>query len=155
MVARVDPVKVERVVENLLANAARHTSEGTPVWVRVARHGGQVLITVDDAGAGVPRELRTALFEPFCQGPSAAGHAPGVGIGLSLVARFAELHGGRAWVEDRPGGGSSFRVLLPDPPGPADEPEAASEPAERQRPPRGITLIEPPGPGQEGGGNTR
>ena len=53
------------------------------------------------------------------QGPEHPRHAPGVGIGLTLVARFAELHGGRAWVEDRPGGGSSFRVLLPDPPVPA------------------------------------
>ena len=61
-------------------------------------------------------QLRAALFEPFRQGPEAPPHAPGVGIGLTLVARFAELHGGRAWVEERPGGGSSFRVLLPDPP---------------------------------------
>jgi PAS domain S-box-containing protein len=119
VVAWVDPAKVERVVENLLANADRHTTPDTPVWIRVARHDGGVLLAVEDAGGGVPRELRTALFEPFRQGPGAPAHAPGVGIGLSLVARFAELHGGRAWVQDRPGGGASFRVLLPDPPGPA------------------------------------
>jgi signal transduction histidine kinase len=53
------------------------------------------------------------VFEPFRQGPTESVHAPGVGVGLSLVARFAELHGGRAWVEDRPGGGASFRVFLP------------------------------------------
>ena len=46
-------------------------------------------------------------------------HAPGVGIGLSLVKKFAELHGGRAWVEDRPGGGASFRVILRDPTAPS------------------------------------
>ncbi|HEY5986104.1 MAG TPA: ATP-binding protein [Streptosporangiaceae bacterium] len=46
--------------------------------------------------------------------PARGAHPPGVGIGLSLVIRFAELHGGRAWVQDRPGGGASFRVLLPD-----------------------------------------
>jgi PAS domain S-box-containing protein len=120
VVAWVDPAKVERVVENLLANADRHTTPDTPVWVRVAREDGGVLLAVEDAGGGVPRELRTALFEPFRQGPEAPAHAPGVGIGLSLVARFAELHGGRAWVQDRPGGGASFRVLLPDPPSPAD-----------------------------------
>jgi PAS domain S-box-containing protein len=119
VVARVDPGKVERIVENLLANADRHTTPDTPVWVRVARQGQGVLLAVEDAGSGVPGELRTALFEPFRQGPEAPRHAPGVGIGLTLVARFAELHGGRAWVEDRPGGGSSFRVLLPDPPTPA------------------------------------
>jgi PAS domain S-box-containing protein len=116
VVAQVDPAKVERIVENLLANVDRHTPPGTPVWVRVARHDQGVLIAVEDAGGGVPPELRAALFEPFRQGPEAPSHAPGVGIGLSLVARFAQLHGGRAWVEERPGGGSSFRVLLPDTP---------------------------------------
>jgi PAS domain S-box-containing protein len=167
VVARVDPAKVERIVENLLSNAARHTTQATPVWVRVARHGGDVLVAVDDAGGGVPDELRAALFEPFRQGPNVPGYAPGVGIGLSLVARFAELHGGRAWVEHRPGGGSSFRVLLPDPPAPADEPEAPPEAAERRGLHAGITVLEspsgrklaeppePPEPPQEDGGNTR
>jgi PAS domain S-box-containing protein len=113
-----DPAKVERIVENLLGNAARHTPPESPVWVRVERpaDGDGVLIAVEDAGAGVPEELRDSVFEPFRQGPDAPAHAPGFGIGLTLVARFAELHGGRAWVEDRPGGGSSFRVLIPDAP---------------------------------------
>ena len=118
VVAWVDSAKIERVVENLLANAARHTTPDTPVWVKVARRSEGVLLAVEDAGGGVPQELRATLFEPFRQGPGAAAHAPGVGIGLSLVARFAELHGGRAWVQDRPGGGASFQVLLPDPPTP-------------------------------------
>jgi PAS domain S-box-containing protein len=116
LVARVDPDKVERIVENLLANADRHTTPDTPVWIRASRHDQGVLILVEDAGAGIPPQLRAVLFEPFRQGPDAPSHAPGVGIGLTLVARFAELHGGRAWVQDRPGGGASFRVLLPDPP---------------------------------------
>jgi PAS domain S-box-containing protein len=113
-----DPAKVERMIENLLANAARHTPPDTPVWVRVERPaaGGGVLLAVEDAGAGIPAELRDTVFEPFRQGPDTPTHAPGVGIGLTLVARFAELHGGRAWVEERPGGGSSFRVLIPDAP---------------------------------------
>ena len=113
-----DPAKVERIIENLLANAARHTPPDTPVWVRVEHpQGGEgVLLAVEDAGAGVPAELRDSVFEPFRQGPDTPAHAPGVGIGLTLVARFAELHGGRAWVEERAGGGSSFRVLIPDAP---------------------------------------
>jgi PAS domain S-box-containing protein len=113
-----DPGKVERIIENLLANAARHTPPDTPVWVRVEHPaaGDGVLLAVEDAGAGIPAELRDSVFEPFRQGPGTPTHAPGVGIGLTLVARFAELHGGRAWVEERPGGGSSFRVLIPDAP---------------------------------------
>jgi PAS domain S-box-containing protein len=122
VVVWLDPGKVERIVENLLANAARHTPGDSPVWVRVRREGGGVQIVVEDAGAGVPPGLRARVFEPFHQGPGTAPHAPGVGIGLSLVARFAELHGGRAWVEERHGGGSSFRVFIPDaPPDPASD----------------------------------
>ncbi|HEX8931449.1 MAG TPA: ATP-binding protein, partial [Actinomycetota bacterium] len=110
----VDPAKVERIVENLLANAARHTREDTPVWVRVEVRDEGGLVVVEDAGPGVPAEARQTIFEPFQQGPSITAHAPGSGIGLALVAYFAGMHGGRAWVEDRPGGGASFRVLLPD-----------------------------------------
>lgn len=113
VVAKVDTAKIERIVENLLANTARHTPPGTPVWVRVARENGNALISVEDAGPGVLSELRDAVFEPFRQGTDGAVPSPGVGIGLSLVARFAELHGGRAWVEDRVGGGASFKVALP------------------------------------------
>jgi signal transduction histidine kinase len=58
---------------------------------------------------------------PFSRGPEAAD-IPGSGIGLSLVAGFAELHGGRAWVEDRSGPGASFRVFLPDAPASKDAP---------------------------------
>jgi signal transduction histidine kinase len=68
---------------------------------------------VEDEGDGVPLDLREAIFEPFSQG-KIIEHSPGTGIGLYLVARFAELHGGRAWVTDREGGGAAFHVVLPD-----------------------------------------
>jgi PAS domain S-box-containing protein len=113
VVVSVDAPKVERIVENLLANAARHTPPDTTIWVRVAPEHGGVLICVEDDGPGVSDTLREAIFEPFRQGPDAPSHSPGVGIGLSLVAKFAQLHGGRAWVDRRPGGGASFKVYLP------------------------------------------
>ena len=119
----VDQPKVERMVENLLVNVARHT-EDAMVWIRVAPQDGGALISVDDEGAGVPDDLKEKIFVPYSRGPEAA-ELPGSGIGLSLVARFAELHGGRAWVEDRPGKGASFRVFLPDAPSSMDEPGPA------------------------------
>lgn len=109
----VDPAKVERIVENLLANAARHTGPDTGIWVRVWEEPDGAVIAVEDDGPGVPKDLQDAIFEPFRQGPTTSPHSPGTGIGLSLVAMFAELHGGRAWVQDRDGGGASFRVFLP------------------------------------------
>ena len=112
LMADVDPPKVERIVENLLSNAARHTHPESRIWVRVDRRDDGILLVVEDEGNGVPDQLKDAIFEPFRQGPGPASASPGVGVGLSLVARFAELHGGRAWVEDRPGGGASFKVLL-------------------------------------------
>jgi signal transduction histidine kinase len=106
-----DRGKVERIVENLLVNAGRHTPIGTPIHVRVLARPDGVVIEVEDEGPGVPSALKDVLFDPFRQGNPAAGR--GVGIGLSLVRRFARLHGGDAIVADRPGGGARFVVTLP------------------------------------------
>ncbi len=136
VVLSIDPPKIERIVENLVMNAARHTAADRTIWLKVGPREGGVLLTVEDDGPGVPAELREAIFEPFRQGPTASAHAPGTGIGLSLVGRFAALHGGSAWVEDRPGGGASFQVQLPagpagseigDEPGNATADETANE----------------------------
>lgn len=113
LVARFDVAKVERILEHLLANVLRHTPAGTTAWVRACRTPDGVLLSVEDDGPGVPDELKAAIFEPFRQGESLRPYSPGTGLGLALVAQFAALHGGRAWVEDRPGGGAAFRVLLP------------------------------------------
>jgi signal transduction histidine kinase len=106
----VDNAKVERIVENLLNNAARHTPAGTPIQVVVEEEDRGVVVVVEDEGPGVPDDVKDEIFEPFRQGEGARG---GVGIGLSLVKRFAELHGGSARVEDRSGGGARFVVTLP------------------------------------------
>jgi PAS domain S-box-containing protein len=108
-----DAAKVERIVENLLANTARHTPPAVRVWVTVRAAAGGVELIVEDEGPGVPEDQRDRIFEPFQQASESAEHSPGVGVGLTLVRRFAELHGGRAWVQERDGGGASFHVFLP------------------------------------------
>ena len=132
---------VERIVENLLANAVKHTPGDSRIWVRVERTDDGALIAVEDDGPGIRAEDRERIFEPFVQG---SGVGPGgAGVGLALVVKFAELHDGRAWVQERAGGGSSFRVLLafePEesvlvlPPGPdeAQETDTDSSPEDNQ-----------------------
>jgi PAS domain S-box-containing protein len=109
--AWVDEALAERIVDNLLLNAIRHTPDGTPIATRALAQEDGAILCVEDEGPGVPNELKKLIFEPFKRGtnPGAAGS----GVGLYLVARFAELHEGKAWVEDRPGGGASFRVFFP------------------------------------------
>jgi signal transduction histidine kinase len=112
-VADVDAAKIERILENLVANAVKHTPFGTAIRVRVESVDAGVLLAVDDRGPGVPKEDRDAIFGVFNRGARATASAPGAGIGLSLVAQLVALHDGRVWVEDNPGGGASFCVLLP------------------------------------------
>jgi len=111
-----DPSMIERMVENLLTNAGRYTPVGSTVWVRLletANAGAEIV--VEDDGPGVPEAMHAELFDAFRQGPNALAHSPGVGVGLTIVARFAEAHGGSAWVEERPGGGASFHVTIEPP----------------------------------------
>jgi len=112
--AWIDESMVVRIIENLLVNAVKHTPPTSSIWVGARRVRNGVVLRVEDDGPGVALDERHRLFEPFERGERSAP-SPGLGVGLSLVARFAEAHGGRAWVEDREGGGASFRVLFPDP----------------------------------------
>jgi signal transduction histidine kinase len=128
---------LERAVANLVGNAVKHgaphrsgTDGGRPwVGVRAARADGggrpEVEIAVSDRGPGVPILERERLFEPFFRGAGArARQLPGSGLGLHLVRRIAEAHGGRVEVDSPPGGGSRFSLRLPAsdvPRGPGEE----------------------------------
>jgi K+-sensing histidine kinase KdpD len=127
--AEVDPGLTEQMVETLFANASRRTGPGNTVWVKVtsSEHGGAV-IAVDDTGTDIPTGLRHAMFEAMQEHHSTERQAKG-STGLCLLSRLAELHGGRAWVEERPGGGSSFRVFLPDV---AEQSDDLALPADRE-----------------------
>jgi two-component system sensor histidine kinase MtrB len=109
---RVDKLRFERILANLLENAREHA--GGPSRVKVEPHGRRgIALSVEDAGPGVARGERVRIFERFARG-SAARHRVGTGLGLALVAEHAHAHGGEAWVEDRPGGGARFKVSFPE-----------------------------------------
>ncbi|MFZ4720247.1 MAG: ATP-binding protein [Ilumatobacteraceae bacterium] len=111
-VVKVDKLRFERILANLLENAREHG--GGPVRVALDHQGrNSMVLSVDDAGPGVARGERSRIFERFARG-SAARHRVGTGLGLSLVAEHAHAHGGEAWVEDRPGGGARFKVSFPE-----------------------------------------
>ena len=113
---QVDPALTEQIVETLLANAGRRTVPGSSVWVKVSSDQEGAVIAVDDTGPEVPPGLRQAMFAALQEdGPGASRKQRARGAtGLSLLSRLADIHGGRCWVEERPGGGASFRVYLPD-----------------------------------------
>ena len=122
---RVDKRRFERVVANLVDNAARYAGGVRRVLVLPGRPGGDgrvgsVRVVIEDNGPGIPPSERDRLFERFYRGELAGRRATGdgTGLGLSLVAEHVRLHGGSVWIEDAPGGGARFVVELPlDPEG--------------------------------------
>lgn len=110
-----DVIRLAQVVGNLLNNAAKYTPEGGKIWLTVARRDGDVLVSVRDTGEGIPKNLLPKLFKLFTQAERTLDRAQGgLGLGLTIVQKIVELHGG--WVEaksDGPGKGSEFIVFLP------------------------------------------
>ena len=107
-----DGRKLKQVVFNLLANAVRFTPEGGLVEVSARQAAGELRIAVRDTGPGVALEDQERIFETFEQVGNGGGRE-GSGLGLALSRALAELHGGRLWVESRPGQGSTFVLALP------------------------------------------
>lgn len=110
--AHLDRVRFERILGNLLDNAAAHGDGPTRITIEPSPIKKSVLMAVEDHGPGVAASERERIFERFARG-SAARHRIGTGLGLALVAEHAAALGGEAWVEDLPGGGARFVVRLP------------------------------------------
>jgi PAS domain S-box-containing protein len=112
----IDPAQAERIVENLVTNAIKYTPGETPITLRArATPDDGMMLVVSDDGPGIPEDLRASIFDPFVRGDSGNAYSQGTGIGLALVDRFAQLHGGRAWVEESSAGGAEFHVHLAGP----------------------------------------
>lgn len=103
-----DPDLLERVFYNLLLNAAQASPAGAAITVKTRPVGGHAEIAVIDRGTGIPPERQESIFNPFV-----TTKPDGVGLGLAIVSKIVDLHGGTITVESEPGKGSVFRVYVP------------------------------------------
>ncbi len=113
----VDPDRLIQVLWNLLENAHKYASPGSSIKVEARWTGKEVLIGVADHGPGIPAGEHEKIFQHFYRlDRDHRAHTQGTGLGLAICRGIVQAHGGRIWVEDRPGGGSIFRIALPLPP---------------------------------------
>ncbi|MGH2358857.1 MAG: ATP-binding protein [Candidatus Limnocylindria bacterium] len=113
LMAAVDPLRIEQVLDNLLENADKYGAGG-PVEMRVWADDGEARISVTDHGIGIPADDMPRVFERFFRASNVDGRQrAGMGLGLFICRRIVEEHGGRIWAESRPGEGSTFHVALP------------------------------------------
>lgn len=119
-----DAVLIERVLVNLLENAAKYTPAGSPISLHGEPHSGQVVIRLDDRGPGLPPGREESLFQKFERG-SRESAMPGVGLGLAICRAIVQAHGGQIRAENREGGGARFTLTLPTGTPPSDDGSAA------------------------------
>ncbi|MCB2253595.1 PAS domain-containing protein [Pseudomonas chlororaphis] len=105
-----DRMQLERVLDNLIDNALRHTPREGAIRLQARRHGERVIISVEDNGEGIAYGQQGRIFEPFVQVGRKKG---GAGLGLALCKEIVQLHGGRMGVYSRPGQGTQFYLALP------------------------------------------
>ncbi|MET3133062.1 signal transduction histidine kinase [Oxalobacteraceae bacterium GrIS 1.11] len=110
-----DPTRIEQIASNLIDNALKYTAPGGRIAIAIATEDEEVVLTVRDSGVGITAELLPQVFDVFVQGSSTLDRRQGgLGIGLSLVRRLSELHGGSVSARsDGPGSGSLFTIRLP------------------------------------------
>src|SRR5262249_7875838 len=110
----VDPDRVVQTLTNLLSNAVKFSPPRTTVWVRVGLSGKEAVFAVRDQGRGIRAEKLESIFERFQQvDASDSRQKGGTGLGLAICRSIVQQHGGRIWVESRPGEGSTFSFTLP------------------------------------------
>jgi len=107
-----DATLIERVLVNLLENAAKYTPQGTTITVTAVARPHMLTVTVFDEGPGLPRGQEQVLFEKFVRGQKESG-TPGVGLGLAICRAIVEAHGGTIEAVNRVEGGASFAFSLP------------------------------------------
>jgi two-component system phosphate regulon sensor histidine kinase PhoR len=117
-----DPLKITQVGENLLDNAIKYTPRDSRIEVLANLKGGEVEVCIRDNGPGIPSSDLSHLFERFYRVDKGRSREKGgTGLGLSIVKHIVQLHGGRIWVESKPGQGAAFFFTLPSHVGPEKE----------------------------------
>ena len=114
----VDRRRLQQILGNLVQNASRYSPEGTTIQVCAEREGDEVRFVVEDEGPGIPVEERERVFDKFYRGEGTKRTTSGTGLGLAIARQLVEMHGGRIWVAERPGGGARFVVAIPHEPVP-------------------------------------
>ncbi len=110
---KVDPGKIEQVLNNLLSNAIKYSSSNTTILVSVDQAPDELIVSVRDQGPGIPSEEQQDLFNPFrTTSIKPASGESSTGLGLYIARRIVEEHGGRIWVESGTGKGSAFSFTL-------------------------------------------
>ena len=108
------PILAEQAVGNLLDNAIKYSPEGSSVILSARQEADEVVLEVRDNGPGLPESEHIRVFERFHRVDKARSREMGgTGLGLAIVKHIALKHGGRVWVESRPGDGCSFRIAFP------------------------------------------
>ena len=111
-----DPTRLSQILSNLLNNAAKYTPEGGRIEVALEVEDGEAVVSVQDSGIGISDEMLPRVFDMFAQvDRTLARSQGGLGIGLALVRKLVELHGGAMRVESAVGKGAKFTFSLPQP----------------------------------------
>ncbi len=131
-----DPARLTQAVGNLLDNAIKYTDDGGGIWLRARNEGDEVVIVVEDSGVGIDPEVLPHVFDLFIQADrSLERKQGGLGLGLTLVRRLVEMHGGRVEAASAgPGLGSAFTIRLPRRAHEAPDAAAAAGPEEARQP---------------------
>jgi two-component system, OmpR family, sensor histidine kinase MtrB len=113
LLLRCDSARMSQIMNNLLSNAIKYSPSGGRVEIRASARGDDVVIEVSDQGIGIPESEQAAVFEPFRRGREVSGTIHGLGIGLSVVRRLVEAHGGTISLRSAVAVGSTFVLSLP------------------------------------------
>jgi PAS domain S-box-containing protein len=108
-----DTKRIAQVLINLIENAAKYSPPGTKIVLSARRVDDTLQIDISDQGQGIPLDARSSIFEAFSQVDQRTTTQHGAGLGLAICKGLVEAHGGRIWVQERPGPGTTFSFILP------------------------------------------